>query len=132
LENFSNARNATNKLVRRIKNLQTRLTKENIQISIDKLRDRDQIIPDLVHKSDIIQGEVIIYLDDAGTTLPFLSSPKVTYSLCDRGVRLENKFLFLVMCLEQSEFRSHLFSRPPSISYTGREEVDGSVLELVR
>jgi hypothetical protein len=41
--------------------------KESFQISIDKLRDREQIIPKLVHKSDIIQGEVIIYLDDAGT-----------------------------------------------------------------
>jgi hypothetical protein len=28
------------------------------------------------------------------STLPYLSTPKVTYSLCDRGVRLENHFLF--------------------------------------
>jgi hypothetical protein len=41
--------------------------KENIQISINKLRDRKHIIPELVHKSDIIQGEEAIYLDDAGT-----------------------------------------------------------------
>jgi hypothetical protein len=41
--------------------------KDNIQISIDQLRDRKQIIPKLVHKSDIIQGEVVIHLDDAST-----------------------------------------------------------------
>jgi hypothetical protein len=33
-------------------------------------------------------------------------------------VRLENHFLFLVMCLEQPESMSHLFSMPPSITYT--------------
>jgi hypothetical protein len=60
------ARNATNKLARRVKNLRTRHGKENIQISIDQLRDRKQIIPEPVHKSDIIQGEVVIYLDDVG------------------------------------------------------------------
>jgi hypothetical protein len=38
----------------------------------------------------------------------------------------------LVMCLEQPKSMSHLFSRPPSITYTGREEVDGSMLGLVR
>jgi hypothetical protein len=37
-----------------------------------------------------------------------------------------------VMCREQLESMSHLFSRPPSITYVGREEVDGSVLGLVR
>jgi hypothetical protein len=42
------------------------------------------------------------------------------------GVRLENHFLFPIMCLEQLE------SKPQSITYTGREEVDGSVLGLVR
>jgi polyhydroxyalkanoate synthesis regulator phasin len=66
LEILSKARNATKKLARRIKNLRTRLMKENIQISIDKLRVREQIIPELVHKGDIIQGEVVIYLDDVG------------------------------------------------------------------
>jgi hypothetical protein len=60
------ARNATNMLARRVKNLRTRHGKENIQISIDQLRDRKQIIPEHVHKSDIIQGEVVIYLDDVG------------------------------------------------------------------
>jgi uncharacterized protein YlxW (UPF0749 family) len=70
-------RNATNTLAKRIKNLQTRLAKENIQISIDQLRDRKQIIHKLVHKSDIIQGEIVIYLDDAGTEhLTLLVIPK--------------------------------------------------------
>jgi hypothetical protein len=51
--------------------------KENIQISIDKLRDKELIIPELVHKRDIIQGEVVIYLDDAGTEhLTLFVSPK--------------------------------------------------------
>jgi hypothetical protein len=77
LKDFSEVRNATNKLARRIKNLQIRLAKENIQINIDKLRDRENIIPELVHKSDIIQGEVVIYLDDASTKyLTLLVIPK--------------------------------------------------------
>jgi hypothetical protein len=50
-------------------------------------------------------------------TLPFLSSPKVTYSLCERGVRLENYFLSPLMYLEQLESINHMFSRPPSITY---------------
>jgi hypothetical protein len=54
-------------LARKIKNLRTRLVKEKIQINIDKLRDSEQIIHEFVHKSDIIEGEVIIYLDDAST-----------------------------------------------------------------
>jgi hypothetical protein len=36
------------------------------------------------------------------------------------------------MCLEQPESMSHLFSRHLSITYIGQEEVDGSVLALVR
>jgi hypothetical protein len=66
------------------------------------------------------------------STLPFLSSPKVTYSFCDRGVRPENHFLFPVMCHEQAEFMSHMSSKPPSITYIGQEGADGSVLGLVR
>jgi hypothetical protein len=38
-----------------------------MQISIHKLRDRKQVVSQPIHKSDIIQGEVIIYLDDTGT-----------------------------------------------------------------
>jgi hypothetical protein len=66
------------------------------------------------------------------STLPFLSSPKVTYSLCDRGVRLENHFLFPVMCQEQLEYVSHVSYKAPAIIYIGREKVDVSVLGLVR
>jgi hypothetical protein len=65
-------------------------------------------------------------------TLPLLSSLKVTYSLCDRGVRLENHLLFPVICREQPEFMSHVSSKPPSITYIRREDVDGSMLGLVR
>jgi hypothetical protein len=36
------------------------------------------------------------------------------------------------MCQEQPESMSHVFSRLPSITYIGREKVDGSVLGLVR
>jgi hypothetical protein len=77
LEKLFKWRNTTNKSARRIKNMRTRLAKEHIQISIDKLRDRKQIISELVHKSDIIQGEVVTYLDDAGTKhLTLLVIPK--------------------------------------------------------
>jgi hypothetical protein len=100
------------------------LAKENIQISIDKLRDREQIILELIHKNDIIS----CFTGEWGWRL----YPKVTYSLCDRGVRLENHFLFSVMCLEILESISHLFSRPLSITYIEWEKVDGSVLGLVR
>jgi hypothetical protein len=62
------------------------------------------------------------------STLPFLSSLKATYSLCDREVRLENHFLFPVMCREQPESMSHVSSNSPSITYIGREKVDSSVL----
>jgi hypothetical protein len=40
--------------------------KEIIQINIEQVRDRKQIIPEFVHKGDIIQGEVVIYYNDAG------------------------------------------------------------------
>jgi hypothetical protein len=107
--------------------------KKHIKISIDKLRNRKQVVPKLIYTSDIIQGEEVIYLDDVGTKhLPFLSSPKVTYSLCDKGVRLENHFLFPIMCREQPEFMSQLSSKPPSNTYIGREKVNGSELGLVR
>jgi hypothetical protein len=77
LKDFFKARNATDKLDRIVKNLGTRLAKENIQISIDQLRDRKQIIPKLVHKSNIIQGEVVIYLNDVVTEhLTLLVIPK--------------------------------------------------------
>jgi hypothetical protein len=40
LENIFNARDASNTLARRIKNMRIRLAKKNTQISITKLRDR--------------------------------------------------------------------------------------------
>jgi hypothetical protein len=64
--------------------------------------------------------------------LPFLLSLKITYSLCDRGVSLENYFLSPIMCHEQLESMSHLSSKPPSNTDIGREEVDDSMLGLVR
>jgi hypothetical protein len=85
-----------------------------------------------MYKSGIIQGEVIIYFDDVGTKhLTLLIIPKVTYSLCDREIRLENYFLSPVMCREQPESMSHMFSKPLSITYIGQEKVNGSVLGLV-
>jgi hypothetical protein len=96
------------------------LRKKHIQISINKLRDKEQIILELVHKSDIIQGEVIIYLDDTGIKqLILLVIPKVTYSFCNRRVRLDKYFLSSVMCREQPESIRHVLSKPPSISYIG-------------
>jgi hypothetical protein len=77
LKNLPNARNTTHKYARRIKNLRTKLVEENIQISINKLRDRKQIVPEVVHKSNMIQGEVAIYIDDASTkNLTLLVIPK--------------------------------------------------------
>jgi hypothetical protein len=118
LKDLANARNATHKLARRIKNTRTRFVKKHIQISIDKLIDRKKIIYELVHKCDIIQVEVVIYLDDTSTKhLTLLSISKSHILLCDSGVRLENHFLFPVMCHEQPESMSHVFFRPPSITY---------------
>jgi hypothetical protein len=67
LKNISNARDTTNTFARRIKNMRIRFAKKHIKISIDKLRNIEQIVPQPIHKSDIIQGEEVIYLDDAGT-----------------------------------------------------------------
>jgi hypothetical protein len=66
LENIPNTRDATNMLTGRIKNMRIRFAKKHTQISITKLRDRKQVVSQLVHKSDIIQGEALIYLDDVG------------------------------------------------------------------
>jgi hypothetical protein len=48
------------------------------------------------------------------------------------GVTLENHLATPVMCREQPESINHIFSNPPSNTYIGREDVDGSVLVLVR
>jgi hypothetical protein len=77
LKNISNARDATNMLARRIKNMRIRLAKKHTQISITKLRDRKQVVSQPINKSDIIKGETVIYLDDAGTQhLTLLVIPK--------------------------------------------------------
>jgi hypothetical protein len=77
LENISNMRDATNTLAGRIKNMRIKLAKKHTQISITKLRDRKQVVSQPVHKSNIIQIEAIIYLDDAGPKhLTLLVIPK--------------------------------------------------------
>jgi hypothetical protein len=64
-------------LAGRIKNMRIRLAKKDTQISIIKLRDRKQVISQPIHKSDIIQGESVIYLDDVGPKhLALLVIPK--------------------------------------------------------
>jgi hypothetical protein len=77
LKDIANARDAANNVARRIKNTRARLAKKHIKISINKPRDRKQIVLMLIHKSDIIQGEEVIYLDDVGTNhLTLLIIPK--------------------------------------------------------
>jgi hypothetical protein len=77
LENIPNTRDATNTLVGRIKNMRIRFMKKHTQISITKLRDRKQVVSQPAHKSDIIQGEAVIYLDDVGPKhLTLLIIPK--------------------------------------------------------
>jgi hypothetical protein len=44
--------------------MKIRLVKKHTQISITKLRDRKQVVSQPVHKSGIILGEAVIYLDD--------------------------------------------------------------------
>jgi hypothetical protein len=71
------ARDATNTIARRIENMRIRFAKKHTQISINKLRDRKQVVSQSIHKSDIIQGEVVFYLDDIGTKhLALLIIPK--------------------------------------------------------
>jgi hypothetical protein len=77
LKNILNTIDVTNTLARRIKNMRIRLAKKHTQINITKLRDRKQVISQPVHKSDIIQAEEVIYLDDAGPKhLTLLIIPK--------------------------------------------------------
>jgi hypothetical protein len=59
-------RDATNTFIGRIKNMRIRLAKKHTQVSITQLRDRKQVVSQPVHKSDITQGEAVIYLDDTG------------------------------------------------------------------
>jgi hypothetical protein len=58
-----------------------RLAKKHTQISITKLRDRKHVVSQPIHKSDAIQGEAVIYLDDAGTKhLTLLVIPKKSHT----------------------------------------------------
>jgi hypothetical protein len=59
-------RDATDALARRVKNMRIRFAKKHTEININKLRDRKQIISQPIYKSNIIQGELVIYLDDVG------------------------------------------------------------------
>jgi hypothetical protein len=57
--------------------MRIKFAKKHVQISVNKLRDRKQIVSEFIYKSDIIQGEEVIYLDDAGTKyLTFHIIPK--------------------------------------------------------
>jgi hypothetical protein len=57
--------------------MRIQFVKKHTQISINKLRDRKQVVSQHIHKSDIIQGEAVIYLDDIGTKhFTFLVIPK--------------------------------------------------------
>jgi hypothetical protein len=77
LKNIPNTRDATNTLAGRIKNMRIKHAKKHTQISITKLRDRKQVVSQPVCKSDIIQSEVVIYLDDVGPKhLTLLVIPK--------------------------------------------------------
>jgi hypothetical protein len=70
-------RDATNTLAGRIKNMRIRLAKKHTQICITKLTDRKQVVSQPVYKSDIIQSEAVIYLDDVGPKyLTLLVIPK--------------------------------------------------------
>jgi hypothetical protein len=48
------------------------------------------------------------------------------------GERLENHLVTPVMCREQPKSINHMFSNPLSNTYIGLDEVDGSVLGLMR
>jgi hypothetical protein len=77
MKNISNVRDVTNTLARRIKNMRIRLVKKHTQISITKLRDRKQVISQPINKSNIIQSEAVIYLDnDDPKHLTLLVIPK--------------------------------------------------------
>jgi hypothetical protein len=57
--------------------MRIRLVKKHTQTRITKLRDRKQVVSQPIHKSDIIEGEAVIYLDDAGPKhLTLLVNPK--------------------------------------------------------
>jgi hypothetical protein len=96
LKNLPDARNTTNKITTIIKHFRTRFAKENVQISINKLRDKQQIIPQFVHKCDIFQGEVVIYLNDSRTKhLTIRVILKSHILLMRKGSEAEEAFLVI-------------------------------------
>jgi hypothetical protein len=133
LKNISNPRNTTNTLARRVKNMRIRFAKSTSKSVSTSWEIENRLFLNLSTRATSFKvKKSFTMMMPVPSTLPFLSSPKVTYFLCDRGVRLENHFLSPVMCPEQPNSMSHMFSKPPSITYIGREEVDGSVVGLVR
>src|SRR5579883_1164447 len=62
-------------------------------------------------------------MDPTDLTLPRPLSPKVMYSLCITGVRLENHRELPVMCCEHLESTSQTSSRPPSCTSTTKRAV---------
>jgi hypothetical protein len=65
-------------IARRIENMRIQFVKKHTQININKLRDRKQVVSQPIHKSNIIQWESVIYLDDVGTKhLTLLIIPKI-------------------------------------------------------
>jgi hypothetical protein len=70
------------------------LQKKRTQISINKLRDRKQVVSQPIHKSNIIQGKAVIYLDDAGTKhLPLVVIPKGHILLMRQGSEAKEPFI---------------------------------------
>jgi hypothetical protein len=121
LKKLPNVRNATNKITTRIMNFRTRFMKNKCPNQHQQVE--RQIIDNRLYLNFFTSATsfkvkwLFTLMTLVPSTLPFLSSLKVTYSLRERGVRLENHFLSPVMCLEQLESINHLFSRTPSITY---------------
>jgi hypothetical protein len=94
LKDISNVRDAVYNIARGIKNMRAKLVEKHIQSNINKLRVRKYIVPKLIHKRDIIQGEEVIYLDDAGTKhFTFLIIPKSHILLVLQGSEAGEPFL---------------------------------------
>jgi hypothetical protein len=120
LKDFANTRDAKNTLARRVKNMRIRFAKNTSKSASTSRETENRLYLNLSTKETSFKvKKSFTLMTSVPSTLPFLSSPKVTYSLRDRGVRPENHFLSPVMCHEQAESMSHVFSRPPSITYIG-------------
>jgi hypothetical protein len=133
LKNISNARDATNTLARRIKNMRIRLVKKHAQISITKLRDRKQVVSQPIHKSKIIQGEAVIYLDDAGTEhLTILIIPKRHILLVWQESEVGEPFLIFGHVSQATRIHEPRVLQASVHHLHRMRKVDGSVLGLVR